>query len=39
VQETNKKAQEQAAKLEKSARRIDELTQERTNLERTNTEL
>lgn len=39
MQDTSKKAQEQATKLEESARRIDELTQERTNLERTNAEL
>jgi hypothetical protein len=39
VQGTSKKTQEQATRLEESARRIDELTRERTSLEHANAEL
>jgi hypothetical protein len=39
VQDTSKKTQEQATRLEEFARRIDELTRERTSLECANAEL
>ena len=39
LQDANEKNQEQAARLEEAAKRIDELTQERASLERANVEL